>query len=54
MTHIVGFEILHTDFEAGTQGILRDVLTVIDDHPHDHGGTVPMRGDGDDRMFAAK
>jgi hypothetical protein len=54
MTHIAGFEILHTDFEAETQGILRDALTVIDDHPHDHSDTVPMRDDADDRMFATK
>jgi hypothetical protein len=51
---LAGFEIPHTDFEAGTQGILRDVSTVIDDHPNDHGDTVPMRGDADDRMFATK
>jgi hypothetical protein len=54
MTHIAGFEILHLDFEAETRGILRDALTVIDDHPNAHGDAVPMRGDADDRMFAMK
>jgi len=46
--------ILHTDFEAETRGILRDALTVIDDHSNDHGDTVPTRGDAGDRMFATK
>jgi hypothetical protein len=46
--------ILHTDFEVETRGILRDPLTVINDHANDHGDTVPMRGDAGDRMFATK
>ena len=46
--------ILHTDFEAETQGILRDALTVINDNANDHSDTVPMRGDAGHRMFVAK
>ena len=46
--------ILHTDFEAETRGILRDPLTVIDDHANDHSDTVPMRGDAGNRRFATK
>jgi hypothetical protein len=46
--------ILHTDFDAKTRGILRDALTVIDDHANDHSDTVPMRGDAGHRIFATK
>jgi hypothetical protein len=46
--------ILHIDFEAETQGILRDALTVIDDHPNDDGYIVLGLGDMGDRMLGTK
>ncbi len=46
--------ILHIDFEAETRGILRNALTVIDDHPDDHGYIVLRLSDRGDRRFGPK